>query len=150
MASYRESVRRDVLTWLNRHDDEKAEAFADREQYKIIVGDQLWANDEVTGNGPGGGYFHIQAAAKEKVFEDFDTVIEALNEFCYSAEQVGRKFLEKNYIWLDIAARCWVLGEAVNEAVDEWLRDYVPPAQAAEDEEHNVVNLTLFSNKEDK
>ena len=48
-----------------------------------------------------------------------DTVTEALREFCVDAETIAEKFLEEDWEYFDVAARCYILGAAISEALDE-------------------------------
>jgi hypothetical protein len=51
--------------------------------------------------------------------EDTDTVMEALQEFCVSPETIGERFLNEDWEYLDVTARCYVLSWAISEALDE-------------------------------
>ena len=49
---------------------------------------------------------------------DPETVIEALQEFCTPAEEIGKKFIENDFHYLDVSTRCYVLGIALTEVLD--------------------------------
>lgn len=50
---------------------------------------------------------------------DMETVAEALREFCVDAATIGEKFLAEDWEYLDVTARCYVLGQAISEALDD-------------------------------
>jgi hypothetical protein len=85
---------------------------------KEKIYDDAWIDDAVTGNGSGSYYFN-NSASRDAVEADRDTVEEALREFCVEAGEIGRRFLDGDYEYFDVTARCYVLGEAVEEAYDK-------------------------------
>ena len=82
---------------------------------KEKIYDDAWIDDSVTGNGSGSYYFST-AKSRDAVEADRDTVEEALREFCVGADEIGRRFLNNDYEYFDVTARCYVLGKAVEEA----------------------------------
>jgi len=110
----------------------------DRDSFEQELNDSLWIDDSVTGNASG-SYTFNSYQAREYVLADMDTVREALQEFCVDAETIGEKFLNEDWEYLDVTARCYVLGSAISEAldnlqydVDDWKEE-----QEAEAEEDN-------------
>lgn len=77
----------------------------------------MWIADEVTGNGSG-SYTFDRAQAREYVLADIDTVKEALKEFDTPAETIAKKFLGDDWEYFDVTARCYVLGQAIDAALD--------------------------------
>jgi len=82
---------------------------------KEKIYDDAWIDDAVTGNGSGSYYFSA-TESREAVEADRDTVVEALKDFCIEADKIGRRFLDGDYEYFDVTARCYVLGEAIEEA----------------------------------
>lgn len=121
---YLEAVKADVLETI-RNDYELTD-YSDRDEAEQALNDALWIDDSVTGNASG-SYTFNSAQAREYVEADPDTVREALREFCVSAEEVGNRFLDGDYEYLDVTARCYVLGQAINEALDEMEADGETP-----------------------
>lgn len=114
--NYFEAVKADALEAIRNNYD--LTDYSDREEAEEALYDDLWTDDSVTGNGSG-SYTFNSYKAREYVFADPDTVKEALREFCVSAEEVGNKFLDEEWEYLDVTARCYVLGQAIAEALDE-------------------------------
>lgn len=80
--------------------------------------DAMWIDDSITGNASG-SYYCNSYRAKQDVMENTETVAEALREFCVDAETIGEKFLNEEWEYLDVTARCYVLGQALEEFLDE-------------------------------
>lgn len=114
--NYLEAVKADALEAIRNNYD--LTDYSDREEAEEALNDDLWTDDSVTGNGSG-SYTFNSYKAREYVFADPDTVEEALREFCVSAEEIGNKFLDEEWEYLDVTARCYVLGQAINKALDE-------------------------------
>jgi hypothetical protein len=107
--------------------------FEDREAIEEYLYDTLWDADEVTGNGSG-SYTFNREEAKEKVLADIDTVREALEEFGTDAKQIAEKFLDEDWEYFDVTARCYILGQAIAEALDE-IEDEIEKAIEARENE---------------
>ena len=116
---YIESVKQAVNEYLadNEYFINMAD-FQDADDFSEWLNDRLWTEDSVTGNASG-SYFCNSYRAKEAVLEDMDTVREALQEFGTPAEEIGERFLNEDWEWLDVTARCYVLGQAISEYIEE-------------------------------
>lgn len=117
MNNYLAQVKDDVNEYIN-NEINLEEYRGNREELEEQLNDDLWIVDSVTGNGSG-SYTFNRAEALEHVMNDFDTVTEALEEFCTPAEEIAKKFLEQDWEYFDVTARCYVLGMAIAEALDE-------------------------------
>ena len=112
---YQTAVAEDIVDFITNNID--LEEYEDRDDAFEELNDILWIEDSVTGNGSG-SYTFNREKAKEYVLEDMETVRQALREFCVSAEEIGNKFLDEDWEYLDVTARCFVLGAAIDEALD--------------------------------
>nr|DAZ67912.1 MAG TPA: hypothetical protein [Caudoviricetes sp.] len=94
--------------------------FADREELEEIASDELWVDDNVTGNGSGSYSFNSEMA-KEYVLESddgLDTLRDAAKD--YNCEHKAfTAFLEENWEYLDVTIRCYLLSQAISAAIDE-------------------------------
>lgn len=113
--NYREAVTADIIDYI-RSDVATAD-FDSREDFAEWLNDDLWTADNVTGNASG-SYTFSREKAKEFVFADPDTVAEALKEFCTEAQTIAEKFLSMNWEYFDVTARCYVLSECIESALD--------------------------------
>lgn len=98
--------------------------------------DDLWINDSVTGNASG-SYTCNSYKAKEYVLNDIDTVLDALTEFGVDADEIGERFINGEWEWLDVVARCHCLGQALGEVMEE-LEPELEAAKAMEKTESDV------------
>lgn len=92
--------------------------YNDIDDFRDDMYDKMFVSDYVTGNASG-SYTFNRYEARENVLADMDTVREALEEFGVSAEEIGEKFLNEDWEYLDVTARCYVLGLAVGEWFSE-------------------------------
>lgn len=120
--NYLDQVKEDIRNYLEYDYDIQAEIqageFADAEELREHLYDTMWINDAITGNASG-SYTCNRAEAREYVLADMDTVGEALREFCVPAEEIGERFLAEDWEYLDVTARCYVLGWALDEVLEE-------------------------------
>lgn len=114
--NYLEAVTEDVKEVL----DEYLENYDtdDIDEIWENLNDDLWTDDSVTGNGSG-SYTMNREKAKEYIFADPDTVVEALEEFGTDAKTIGEKFLDQDWEYFDVTARCYVLGQAIDAVLEE-------------------------------
>lgn len=119
--NYREAVKADVKDWIEENGiPEDLGYYETAEEY---LNDTLWVEDSVTGNASG-SYTFNRAQAEEYVKDNIDLAIEALKEFGYNEhadhiitqEYYGEE-LDENWEYLDVTIRCYLLGEAIAEAV---------------------------------
>lgn len=113
--NYIEAVTADVIDFIR--DEVNAADYENREAISEFLNDELWTVDGVTGNASGSYTFNAHKA-KEFVFADPDTVSEALREFCVEAATVAEKFLNQDWEYFDVTARCYVLSQAIEAALD--------------------------------
>lgn len=92
----------------------------DRDALVEHLNDELWTCDSVTGNASG-SYTFNRLQAREYVIDNGELLEEAIREFCVDAETVAEKFLSEDWEYFDVTIRCYVLGEAIENAVDEFL-----------------------------
>jgi hypothetical protein len=117
--NYVEAVTDDAVQYIrdNYTAEEIAEAMTDRDEFAEKLNDEMWVADEVTGNGSG-SYTFDRMKAREYVLNDIDTVREALREFGTEADTIAEKFLDEEWEYFDVTARCYVLGQAIDAALD--------------------------------
>ena len=113
--NYLEAVTADVIDFIRNEVD--STEYENRESLSVFLNDDLWCCDSVTGNASGSYTFNAYKA-KEYVFADQDTVSEALREFCVDAETISEKFLNQDWEYFDVTARCYVLCQAIEDALD--------------------------------
>ena len=115
MYNYLEAIIEDVKEAIKEYDSTE---FADREEFEERLNDDLWVSDSVTGNGSG-SYHCNSNKSMECVLDNMDLLEEMCGEFGVDNETIGKKFLEGAWEWMDVSIRCYLLGQAISEALDE-------------------------------
>lgn len=110
--TYFEMVKADLLEAIKNGDYNTEDYRGNREGFEEMLQDEAWIDDSITGNASG-SYYCNSWKAKEAVLADMETVKEALREFCCDPSEIGERFLNEDWEWLDVTARCYILGQAV-------------------------------------
>lgn len=98
--------------------------FDDLYNLKEELNDTLFTDDSVTGNGSG-SYTFNRYKAKEYVLSGGSQILkDAVDEGFLTAESFADYFLNEDWESLDVICRCYVLGAAIDEAVNEWAEYY--------------------------
>ena len=113
---YMEAMKSDIMDYIRN--DVNTSEYADRDELDAFLNDELWTVDRVTGNGSG-SYTFNRCKAEEYVNDNSDLLREALQEFCVEAETIAEKFLDADYEYFDVTIRCYLLGQAISEALDD-------------------------------
>lgn len=111
--NYLEAVTSDVLDYIKENinlDEWKG----NREGLEEKLNDELWTVDSVTGNASG-SYTFNSWEAEENLAHNWDLLAEALDEFGQDGTDVLRQGAEA----MDVTIRCYLLGQAIAEALDE-------------------------------
>ena len=110
--NYLEAVTADVLDYI-KDEINLAEWKGNRDGLEEKLNDDLWTVDSVTGNASG-SYYCNAWRAEEALAHNWDVLEEALAEF----GQDGVNVIEKGAEWADMTIRCYLLGQAIAEALD--------------------------------
>lgn len=127
MYNYLESIIEDVKEAIAEYDTKE---FCDREEFEERLNDDLFIDDSVTGNASG-SYTFNRAEAKNYVEDNLDLLAEACREFGVDDATIGEKFLDEDFEYFDVTIRCYLLGRAIAEALDDMENDLI----FADDEE---------------
>lgn len=87
--------------------------FSDRDELEDHLNDTLWVEDSVTGNASG-SYYCNAWKAEEAICHNLGLLAEAIKEF--GSEENA---LEKGAEWCDVTIRCYLLGQAIAEVLEE-------------------------------
>ena len=117
--NYLEAIKDDVIEYINENIN--LDEVESRDELEEQLNDDLWAEDSVTGNGSG-SYTFDRHQSYENVQGDLDAmdyIRDLVSEFGVEAETVAEKFLDEDYEYWDVSIRCYLLGQAIGEALDE-------------------------------
>ena len=109
--NYLENIKADVKEYIDNEINLKD--FSDREELEEKLNDTLWTEDSVTGNASG-SYYCNSWKAEEALAHNWDLLAEAMKEFGCEVD-----LLEKGAEWADVTIRCYLLGQAIGEILDE-------------------------------
>ena len=126
--NYYEAVKEDVLQYIR--DEINFEDFDSLEELEEHLNDTLWTVDSVTGNGSG-SYTFNSYQAEENICHNLDLLAEALEEF-----GGGCDILKDGAEAADVTIRCYLLGQAITEALEEIEDDFdeAHPDEESEEE----------------
>lgn len=124
--NYHEAVKEDVLQYIR--DEINFEDFDSLEELEEHLNDTLWTVDSVTGNGSG-SYTFNSYQAEENICHNLDLLAEALEEF-----GGGCDILKDGAEVADVTIRCYLLGQAIAEALEELEDDFNEAHEETEEE----------------
>ena len=111
--NYLEAVTEDVREYIENEID-LAEWKGNRDGLEEQLNDDLWICDSVTGNASG-SYYCNTWKAEEALSHNWGLLAKALSEF----GQDGTDVLEQGAEAMDVTIRCYLLSQAIAEALDE-------------------------------
>ena len=106
---YYENVKEDVKDYIKENYDNLEDIDKDN------LYDDLFISDSVTGNASG-SYYCNAWKAEEAICHNMDLLVEALE--CFGYEE-GFNAMEKGAEWCDVTIRCYVLGQVIDDAIEE-------------------------------
>lgn len=124
--NYLEAVAEDVREYINNEIDLN-EWRGDRDGLEEKLNNDLWIEDSVTGNASG-SYTFSTWQAEEYLAHNWDVLEEALAEFGNTENPI-----EKGAEWCDVTIRCYLLGQAIAEVLDD-LEEELEELEETEEE----------------
>jgi hypothetical protein len=110
---YYEAIKDDIKTYID-YEEIKASDYADIDEMKEKLWNDLWTNDSVTGNGSGSYTFNAYEA-EEYVGRNLGLLVLACEEFgCDMGDEVKRGAEA-----CDVTIRCYLLGQVLSEVIEE-------------------------------
>lgn len=116
MYNYLEAMKNDITEYIN--DNINLADYADRDELESYLNDELFTEDSVTGNASG-SYTFSRAQAQEYVKDNIDLLKDACEEFRTDAATVGKWSLSEDWGKMDVTIRCYLLGQAIAEFLDD-------------------------------
>ena len=116
---YLAMIEDDVREWINDNID-LDEYKGNRDALKEKLNDELFNENCITGNASG-SYYCDAYKAEEDLEHCWDLLAEALEEFGYDIS--ATEMLDKGAEWCDVTIRCYLVGEAIRNVLDELEED---------------------------
>lgn len=124
MYNYLKAMKEDVKEYVKNDAELTIEDLLyNRSVLEEKLHDDLWAEDSVTGSASG-SYTFDRLQAQEDVVDNIDLLNEACEEFGTDKATIGEKFLDSDFEWMDVTIRCYLLGQAISEALEEIEEDF--------------------------
>lgn len=117
--NYLESMVEDIKEYIDENINlDEVDDVDDLEQQ---LNDDLWVEDSVTGNGSGSYTFDVAKSYKNLQGDPdaMDYIRDLVDEFSVDAKTVAEKFLNEDYDYWDVSIRCYLLGQAIGQALEE-------------------------------
>lgn len=108
---YLENVKEDVRNYIE--ENKIVVTSSNREEVEQELNEYVVCKCSVTGNASG-SYTFSTWQAEENLCHNFELLTEALTEFGYDLS-----YLEKGAEACDVTIRCYLLGQAISEVLDE-------------------------------
>ena len=112
---YVKAMTEDIINYVN--DNITLSDYDNKDDLFEALNDDMWAEDEITGNGCYG--YDDNDVVKQYVSDNADLLREALQEFCTPFDEIAKRFLDGDYKYFDCTIRCYVLGWAIDEAIKQ-------------------------------
>lgn len=126
MYNYLESIKEDVKDYLKEnYNVETIEEINEIDTDNLS--DELFVEDSVTGNASG-SYTFSTYKAEENLCHNLDLLKEALESFCSDINYI------ENPEACDVTIRCYLLGNAIEEAIEE-LKEEIEEIEEIEEAE---------------
>ena len=109
---YLSAIKEDVKNYID--DEITISDFSDRDELESYLNDELWTCDSVTGNASG-SYTFSTWKAEENLCHNMDELEDACDEF---GQDIGEA-VKHGAEYCDVTIRCYLLGQAINAAIDE-------------------------------
>ena len=107
---YMESLKEDIKDYIK----ENMEYLEGKDEQELY--DDFFVEDAITGNASG-SYYCNAWKAEEALCHNMDLLQEALQEFGYT-ENIDNELITSAE-WCDVTIRCYLLGNALSEVLDE-------------------------------
>lgn len=122
--NYLQEIINDIEYWMDKDGDPfDISQFEDRDAAAEFLNEELWTEDSITGNGPYG--YADEYFSEEYLCHNLDLLFEALFEFgefdIRFFEVIHNHIKEKDFArWADCTIRCYLLPQAIYEALKIW------------------------------
>lgn len=107
--NYYEAMENDVMDAMENYEAGEY----DRDELEILMNDDLWTDDSVTGNASGSYWFNTWKA-EEAIAHNWELLTEAYSEFGYQEIDLDNFSPES----ADVTIRCYLLPQIIAQVLD--------------------------------
>ena len=118
--NYMTAVKEDVCEYIKNEglDSPDVTTKWEKEDFTEDLYEKLWVEDSVTGNASG-SYTFSTWKAEEYISHNWELLSDAIAEFGEYEMNLGWFLEEKGAEWADVTIRCFLLSQAIAEAIEE-------------------------------
>lgn len=113
--NYREAMVSDILDYIR--EEITLSEYSSRDDLAEYLDEQLWICDSVTGNASGSYTFNSNTA-RDYVLGNVDLLRYACVDFDVAPADIGKRFVDEDWEWMDVTIRCYLLRECIESAID--------------------------------
>lgn len=128
--NYYKAVRLDIINAIRNYNFSNFETL---EEFKEKLNDDLWNNDNVTGNASG-SYTFSWWTAKQNVLDNLDLMHEAAEEF-FNEKQMMEWLWNEEWESIDVTIRCYLLSDCIAETMEEIRKEFEQAHEENDNEE---------------
>jgi len=134
MYNYMEAMKEDIRQAIKN--DYTLSDYENREELEEKLNDDLWIDDSVTGNASGSYTFNTATAAEYVQEGGTEYLQEAARDGFITSAEIGEKFINDEWEYLDVTIRCYLLGQAISAVLDEMDAEFM-----TEEEEEEAAEI---------
>ena len=110
---YREAVNDDLVDFIKYGYIDRLDEFDDLVDFRTTLEDDAFVSDMVTGNASG-SYYCNAWKAEEALAHNWDLIAEVSADF-----GIDEPTFDKGPEYWDVSIRCWMVGQVLDEAIEE-------------------------------
>lgn len=119
--NYLEAMVEDITEWMEYNNFDLSE-YTDLEEAHEYLHDELWGEDDVTGNGEMG--YATKVDYENYLCHNWDALIDAVENFCIDANEIINLLEKHNVVailqYCDTLIRLNTLDMAIDTALEDW------------------------------
>lgn len=113
--NYFDAMYDDVMNAIN--DNEDIYKGLDRDTLENTLNDNLFDDDDVTGNGSGSYTFNSDLAEQYVIEDGQQYISDVIDDFCIPSSKISKHLFDYEY-W-DVSIRCYLLPQVINAVLDD-------------------------------
>lgn len=119
--NYLEAMVEDITEWMEYNNFDLSE-YTDIDEAHEYLYDELWGEDDITGNGEMG--YATKVDYENYLCHNWDALIDAVENFCIDANEIINLLEKHNVVailqYCDILIRLNTLDMAIDTALEDW------------------------------